>query len=73
MTQQEVFSEITSQHKWYIGVYSQSYASQLVARFKAGQLKYSTIYEFFKKFGYTIETKESWVKANGKPSNLKTK
>lgn len=52
MTQTEVFNKITSQHKWHIGYYSQGYASQLVSRFKANQLKQKTIDEFLQLFGY---------------------
>lgn len=52
MNQTEVFNKITSQHKWHIGYYSQGYASQLVARFHANQLKQKTIDEFLHLFGY---------------------
>lgn len=53
MTQNEAFKKITSELKWYIGHYSQGYASQLVQRFNAGQLKQSTIDKFLRKFGYS--------------------
>jgi len=52
MNQTEVFNKITSEHKWYVGFYSQGYASQLIARFKAGQLKQKTIDDFLQFFGY---------------------
>lgn len=52
MTEKEVFNKITSEHKWYIGFCSQGYASQLSSRFKAGQLKQSTIDSFLESFGY---------------------
>lgn len=63
MTKSQAFQEITSQHKWYVGHYSQGYASQLVARFKAGQLKGSTVCKFLEKFGYVLEKEEQWGKA----------
>lgn len=74
MNQTEVFNKITSEHKWYIGFCSQGYASQLSSRFKAGQLKQSTIDSFLETFGY-IKTSEAQYtqQLEGKPSNLKTK
>lgn len=74
MTKTEVFNQIISQHKWYIGIYSQGYASQLIQRFKSGLLKQNTIDSFFKNFGYfEIREAEYVKKIEGKPSNLKTK
>lgn len=74
MNQTEVFNKITSEHKWYIGHYSQGYASQLVSRFKSGQLKKSTIDSFLEKFGYVkVKEAEYSLQLEGKPSNLKTK
>lgn len=74
MTEKEVFNKITSEHKWYIGYYSQGYASQLVARFKAGQLKQKTIDEFLQLFGYVKSAEAQYaLQLEGKPSNLKTK
>lgn len=52
MTEKEVFNKITSEHKWYVGFYSQGYASQFISRFKAGQLKQKTIDDFLRFFGY---------------------
>ena len=52
MTEKEVFNKITSQLKWYYGIYSQGYASQLVSRYNNGQLKQSTIDSFLETFGY---------------------
>lgn len=60
MTKAEAFKEITSQHKWFIGHYSQGYASQLVQRFKAGQLKAKTVDKVLKKFGYNKVAEEQW-------------
>lgn len=60
MTQKQVFESITSEHKWHIGHYSQGYASQLVQRFNAGQLKQSTINKLFNHFGYTIKQETQW-------------
>lgn len=64
MTQEQAFKEITSELKWYIGHYSQGYASQLVQRFNAGHLKQSTIDNFLKKFGYELKTEAQWEKKN---------
>lgn len=52
MTEKEVFNKITSEHKWYVGKFSQGYASQLVSRYNNGQLKQKTIDSFLKTFGY---------------------
>lgn len=74
MTQTEVFNKITSEHKWYVGKYSQGYASQLIARYNAGQLKQSTIDSFLQLFGYIkVKDSEYTLQLEGKPSNLKTK
>lgn len=73
MTKEECFKEITSTHKWYIGVYSQGYASQLVQRFNSGLLKQSTIEAFLNKFGYVKAQEATYKKSDGKPINLKTK
>lgn len=73
MTQQEAFENITRPLKWYIGVYSQGYASQIVQRFNAGQLKQSTIDSFLKKFGYVKEREAEYKKLDGKPKDLNTK
>lgn len=62
MTKSQAFQEITSQHKWYVGHYSQGYASQLVSRFKAGQLKTKTINKILHDFGYRLESPEVWGK-----------
>lgn len=63
MTKSQAFQEITSQHKWYVGHYSQGYASQFTSRFWAGQLKDSTVSKFLEKFGYVLEKEEQWGKA----------
>ena len=74
MTKTEVFEKIISQHKWYVGVYSQGYASQLIQRFKSGLLKQKTVDLFFSNFGYfEIREAEYVQQLEGKPSNLKTK
>lgn len=74
MTQSEAFKQITSEHKWYVGKYSQGYASQLVQRFDAGQLKQSTIDNFLNNFGYfKVKDAEYTKQLEGKPSNLKMK
>lgn len=62
MSEQEAFKEITSELKWYIGHYSQGYASQLKQRYAAGQLKQSTVDKILNEFGYSkIETAQ-WSK-----------
>ena len=74
MNQTEVFNKITSKHKWYVGHYSQGYASQLVDRFKAKQLKQKTIDEFLQLFGYVkVKEAEYSLQLEGKPNDLKTK
>ena len=74
MTEKEVFNKITSEHKWYVGKISQGYASQFVARFKAKQLKQSTIDSFLETFGYVRTSEAQYtLQLEGKPSNLKTK
>lgn len=73
MTQKQAFNEITSELKWYIGIYSQSYASQIVQRFNAGLLKEKTINDFLSHFGYLKIKEAEYKKAEGKPINLKTK
>lgn len=62
MTKKEAVLNITSELKWYVGVYSQGYASQFVQRFKAGQLKEKTINSFLEKFGYERTKEEQWEK-----------
>ena len=74
MTKEEVFQEITSQHKWFIGFCSQGYATQLVQRFEDNRLSEKTIEKLFNHFGYCVSTPRQWAKQlEGKPSNLKTK
>lgn len=74
MTKKEVLIKITSEHKWYVGHYSQGYASQLIQKFELGLLKQKTIDSLFNKFGY-FESKDAEyaLQLEGKPSNLKTK
>lgn len=62
MTKEQAFEEIISEHKWYIGHYSQSHASQLIQRFKAGMLKDKTINSLLHKFGYELKEPEQWAK-----------
>lgn len=64
MNQTELFNKIVSEHKWYVGKFSQPYASQLVARFKAGQLKQKTIDEFLQLFGYEKTTEAQYELKN---------
>lgn len=74
MSQEEVFKEITSQHKFYVGYCSQGYATQLIQRFEDGRLSDKTIQKLFNHFGYVVSKPTEWVKQlEGKPSNLKTK
>ena len=62
MTKKEAVSSIICELKWYVGVYSQGYASQFVQRFKAGQLKEKTVDAFLEKFGYEKVKEEEWEK-----------
>lgn len=64
MTEQEVFNKITSEHKWYVGYYSQGYASQLVARYKSNQLKQKTIDSFLETFGYVKSAEAQYEQKN---------
>lgn len=66
MTKKQAFEEITSEHKWYIGYCTQGYASLLVQRFNAGQLKEKTVNAFLTKFGYKLVKEQEW-------ENIKTK
>lgn len=63
MTKKQAIEQITSIHKWYVGVFSQGYASQFVQRFNAGQLKEKTINNFLSKFGYECVKEEQWEKS----------
>lgn len=62
MTKKECIQEIISEHKFYVGKFSQGYASNFVQRFKAGQLKEKTINNFLAKFGYEKVKEEQWEK-----------
>lgn len=74
MTKEEVFKEITSTHKWYIGYCPQGYATQLKQRFEDGRLSEKTIEKLFNHFGYSIIRDVEWGKQlEGKPKELKTK
>ena len=74
MNQNQVFKEITTPLKWYVGYCSQGYATQLIQRFEDGRLSDKTIERLFNHFGYVVSRPTEWVKQlEGKPSNLKTK
>lgn len=74
MNKEDVFKEITTPLKWWIGFCSQGYATQLVQRFEDNRLSEKTIEKMFTHFGYSVSTPKQWVKQlDGKPNNLKTK
>lgn len=62
MTKKDCIEEIISEHKFYVGVVSQGYASNFIQRFRAGQLKEKTINSFLEKFGYERVKEEQWEK-----------
>lgn len=72
MNSQEVFKQITTPLKWYIGYCTQGYASQLVQRFEDNRLSERTIEKLFNHFGYSVSTPKKWTKQlEGKPKELK--
>lgn len=61
MTKQEVFTQITSEHKWYSGKFSCGHASMIKKRFNEGGLSDKWIACFFTVFGYEKQV-EQWGK-----------
>jgi len=61
MNQEQVFKLITGTKKWYVGVYIQQTASEIVKRYKNKTLSHEKLTELFNKFGY-IKTIEEWQK-----------
>lgn len=61
MSREQVFNEITKNKKWYVGIYIQQTASQMVKRFNNGSLSHEKMNEIFNKFGY-IKIIEQWQK-----------
>ena len=62
MNESEVFNEITSKLKWYVGYCSQSYATQLKQKFQDGRLREEAKNNLFNHFGYEIKTEAQWQK-----------
>lgn len=62
MTEEEVFKQITSVHKWYIGYCGASYASQMIHKFEDKRLGRKAIDRLFRHFGYELETGIKWKK-----------
>lgn len=60
MDTSQVFAEIISKFKWYAPK-SEQWAYSFKRRFKKGQVKQSTLIEFFGKFGY-IHEDIKWIK-----------
>lgn len=52
MTLDEVIQEITSEHKFYVGVMPQSSVSLFLKRYREGRVKRKTVIAFIQKFGY---------------------
>ena len=65
MTAIEVFKEITSEPKWYVGFTSPQNASNIKKRFEEKKLEFSTLEKMFNHFGYFSNCKSPWIK--GKP------
>lgn len=51
-TSGQVIKEITSEHKWYIGVLSQSMGWRFMNSWKKGKLKPSTVAKVIKNYGW---------------------
>lgn len=67
MTDDEVFNEITSQHKWYAGFVSAQYAANFKRKFKQGNISLKTLSRFFNHFGYEMKTE--WHKSENTSSH----
>lgn len=64
MTEQEVFNEITSNLKWYVGYCTAAYASELKSKFYAGILGEKAKNKLFNHFGYKVKKESVWEKKN---------
>ena len=64
LTLEEVINQITSEHKYYVGVMPQSTAANFVKRFREGKAKRKTAIEFIARFGYEVAQEELYEKVN---------
>jgi len=55
MTIDEVIREITSKHKFYIGVMSQPAAGMFLKRYQEGTARHETVLKFIESFGYEVD------------------
>ena len=60
MNKEELLNIITSQPKYYAGIYEQSHASQIVRSIRAGICKQSTEEAFFGAFGFMVDKPQTW-------------
>lgn len=60
MTEKEVFKEITSEHKFYVGYCTAAYASELKSKFYAGILGEKAKNKLFNHFGYKVKQETQW-------------
>lgn len=72
MKASEAIQEITSEPKYYIGVYNQSTASRIVRRFKDGKITLNKLEEFLNAFGYVNRDGE-WIQVKTERPILKYK
>lgn len=70
MTAEQAVNEITSEVKYYIGVYPQSTASDLVKRFRNGSITLNKLEEFLNNFGY-VKREGEWIKTKTQNQVLK--
>ena len=72
MTAKEAIEEITSEPKYYIGIYPQSTAYYIVKRFHSGSITLNKLREFLNKFGYE-ERQGEWIKVKVEQPKIKYK
>jgi hypothetical protein len=58
----EVIEEITSKHKFYIGVMSQPAAAMFLKRFREGTARHQTVLKFIGSFGYELDVPATYKK-----------
>lgn len=61
MSAEECVNEITSELKYWVGVYKQSTASRIVKRFREGTITLNKLEEFLNAFGY-VKRGSEWIK-----------
>ena len=72
MTAKECIEEITSEPKYYIGIYKQQTASAIVKRFHNGSITINKLREFLNAFGY-VEREGEWIKIKVEKPRMKYK